>query len=121
MKTLLLTTLLLSGCVSPIIAVPVALVVAIPADRGANYVLGGNPHHTITTDDAIARDHGDEAASNRCILWDATVSWYDLGYFDHQSWVYFRSEEQNGHYIDHCSRWELYETGQLEKLKRLPN
>lgn len=110
-KLLLLIPLCLSACVSPFIAVPVALVAAIPVDRGINYLMGGTPGYTITSDDAKSRSEGSSYAKVRCDAYNVLYP-YDQIYFSQSSWDQFHKLKS-----DHCDRYYLYESGELAKLK----
>lgn len=116
MKTIIAitTVLTLSACGLPaMVAIPASLVAAPTVDRAANIALGGTVGHTITTDTAIARNNGSQSAQAWCDLFNGTVSWYDAGFFGQESWAVF-----NARNADHCERWRLYETGELDGLKQ---
>lgn len=113
LKRLTQVALLLSttACLPVYVAVPVGLAVAVPVDRGVNYALGGTPGYTITSDDAVSRSKGSPYASARCDAYNALYP-YDQLYFSQSSWDEFHKRN-----LDHCGRWLLEESGQLDKIK----
>lgn len=110
----IIALLLTTGCVAPVIAVPLGFAVGPAVDRGVNGTTGGQWNQTITTDAAIRRLQGDPAAVEQCNLYSAITA-TDFVYFP------FADDQHVFEVIDadHCTKWVLHETGHLPALAAL--
>lgn len=88
-------------------------------DIATNSLTGGKHGLTVSEDDGFTMAKGDAAATQRCAMWDAWFSFYDVLFFNPfgASHEVFRSLETDEAILGHCERWFLHGSGTLDELR----
>jgi hypothetical protein len=98
----------------------IGLAIAPTIDQGINCATGGDCRYTISAEAGLNRRNGDETAAEWCKLYSFGVSWVDGVRWSADSHRAFAvAEKATGRPNDHCEKWAIYETGELDAYKRL--